>query len=124
MEFSREFHCPALDIRDLKGMLTVGDLPQLCASIVSATSSGENQGDIYCVWGAFSVRRDEIRNGVRYALTECPHALAWTVTYDEACQNVIVHCTIDKTHQDPDFVESIHAFVSDWSDGMRQALQR
>ena len=124
MEFSRELHYAGLDIPTLKGLLTINNLTSLCASISSATPSSDSEGDIYCIWGAFNVRRDEIRNGVRYALTNCPHALAWTVTYDEVRQNLIVHCTIDKMHQDPDFIESIHAFVSDWSNGMSQALQQ
>jgi hypothetical protein len=124
MEFSREAHHAGLDISRLKNLLTIDNLTRLCASISSAIPSSENEGDLYCIWGAFNVRRDEIRNGVRYALTNCPHALAWTVTYDEARQNLIVHCTIDKTHQDLDFIESIHEFVSDWSNGMRKALQQ
>lgn len=124
MEFSREVHHAGLDINYLKGLLTIDKLTSLCASISTATPSSKNEGDIYCIWGAFSLRRDEIRNGVRYALVDCPHALAWTITYDEARQNLIVHCTIDKTHQDPDFIESIHAFVSDWSTGMSKALQQ
>ena len=53
----------------------------------------------------------------------CPHALAWTNTFDEARQNLIIHCTIDKTHPDPEFIESIHAFVSAWSDGMRAPMR-
>jgi len=73
--------------------------------------------------GAFSVRRDEIRNGVRYALLECPHALAWTVTLDEAREHVTIHCTIDKTQPDPEFAESIHGFVADWADGVREGFR-
>jgi hypothetical protein len=123
MEFFREVHHAGLNISHLKKLLTIGNLTSLCASISTATPCSENEGEIYCIWGAFNVRRDEIRHGVRYALINCPHALAWTVTYDDAQQNVIVHCTIDKTDQDPEFVDSIHAFVSDWSNGMAQALR-
>lgn len=124
MEFFREVHHTGLDIPALKNLLSIGNLTTLCASISTVTLGGENEGDIYCIWGAFKVRREEIRNGVRYALIDCPHALAWTNTFDEARQNLTIHCTIDKTHPDPEFVESIHAFVSDWSDGMRKALRR
>jgi hypothetical protein len=123
MEFFREVRHAGLDVAQLKKLLTIGNLTNLCASISTATPSSDNEGNIYCVWGAFNVRRDEIRHGVRYALINCPHALAWTVTYDGAQQNVIVHCTIDKADQDPEFIDSIHAFVSDWSNGMTQALR-
>ena len=123
MEFLRELHHIDVDIPALKNLLTINNLTNLCKSISSASTSSKNEGDIYCVWGAFNVRRDEIRYGVRYALINCPHALAWTVTYDEVHQNLIIHCTIDKTHEDPEFVESIHEFVSDWENGLTQALQ-
>ena len=124
MEFFQEVHYPGLDIPHLKQWLTIRNLPNLCASIDTAVPSTENEGDLYCLWGAFNVRRDEIRNGVRYALVNCPHALAWTVTLDEAWEHVVIHCTIDKTQPDPEFAESIEMFVSDWSDGMRNALAK
>lgn len=124
MEFFRELHYADVDIPHLKRLLTISNLTSLCKSISTTTPSSENEGDIYCIWGAFNVRREEIRHGVRYALINCPHALAWTVTYDEAHQNLIIHCTIDKTQQDPEFIDSINEFVSDWSHGMTQALQK
>lgn len=123
MEFIQEIHHPGLDIATLKQGLTIRNLPNLCASISTAAPGTESEGELYCLWGAFNVRRDEIRNGVRYALVDCPHALAWTVTLDEAREHVIIHCTIDKTHPDPEFAESIHAFVSDWSNGVREGLR-
>ncbi len=123
MEFFREIHRPDLDVAHMKRKLTIGNLTQLCASVNTATECGENKGDIYCLWGAFSLTREEIRYGVRFSLLNCPHALAWTVTFNEDSQNIIIHCTIDKTETDPDFVESIHEFVEDWSKGLAAALQ-
>lgn len=122
MEFFREVHCPGLGISSLKPLLTIQNLPSLCASISTAAPRTGSEGDLYCLWGAFNVRRDVIRNGVRYALVDCPHALAWTVTLDEAREHVVIHCTIDKTRPDPEFAESIHTFVSDWADGVRDRL--
>lgn len=57
---------------------------------------------------------------MRYALLERPHALAWTVTLDEAREHVLIHCTIDKTQPDPEFAESIHGFVAEWANGVRE----
>ncbi len=118
MEFFKKVHSPDLDIIHLKNLLTINNLTNLCASINTVTAYEENEGDIYCLWGAFKVRREEIRYGVRFSLLNCPHALAWTITFNSESQNIIIHCTIDKTEQDPDFVESIHDFVEDWSDGI------
>ena len=123
MEFLQEVHHPGLAIPRLKQSLTIKNLPNLCASISTAASRTENEGDLYCLWGSFNVRRDELRNGVRYALVDCPHALAWTVTLDEAREHVIIHCTIDKTRPDPEFAESIRGFVADWADGVREGFR-
>lgn len=123
MEFLQEVHHPGLAIPRLKQSLTIENLPNLCASISTAAPRSESEGELYCLWGSFSVRRDEIRNGVRYALVECPHALAWTVTLDEAREHVVIHCTIDKAQPDPEFAESIHGFVADWAEGVREGFQ-
>ena len=123
MEFFQQVHSPGLAIPHLKQSLTIPNLPNLCASIRPADARTENEGELYCLWGAFNVRRDEIRNGVRYALLECPHALAWTITLDEAREHVTIHCTIDKTHPDPEFAESIHGFVADWAEGVREGFR-
>lgn len=125
MEFIREFSLDAAALPTpgaLADMLAIDRLPALCASISTATPTGEGQGDLYCLWGAFTLRRDVLRNGVRFALLECPHALAWTVTLDAARTLLIVHCSIDKSQPDPEFAESIEGFVADWADGLRRAL--
>lgn len=62
MEFFREVHCPGLGVPSLKQSLTIRNLPSLCVSISTAVPRTESEGDLYCFWGAFSVRRDEIRN--------------------------------------------------------------
>ncbi len=124
MEFFKEVHSPDLDIPRLKNLLTINNLASMCASISTVTVRKENEGDIYCIWGAFNIRREEIRYGVRFSLLNCPHALAWTITFNEENQNIVIHCTIDKKEQDSDFVDSIHEFVTDWSNGIIGALQK
>lgn len=107
----------------LKKLLTINSLPALCASIDTMNAKDEDTGDIYCVWGSFNVRREEIRYGVRFSLLNCPHALAWTITFDEAAEHIVIHCTIDKTEQDEDFVDSIDIFVKEWAGGIARSLQ-
>src|SRR5574340_1840287 len=63
MEFLQEVHHPGLAIPRLKQSLTIENLPNLCASVSTAASPTETEGDLYCPWGLFRVRRDEIRNG-------------------------------------------------------------
>ncbi len=123
MEFFQEIVIPELDVARLKSVLTISNLPALCASIDTVWSEERNEADIYCIWGEFSIRREEIRYGVRFSLLNCPHALAWTVTYGEPGPKAIIHCTIDKKEQEEDFIESIYVFVKDWSNGLVKVLQ-
>ena len=123
MEFFKEVHKDKLNIVDLKSLLALNNLTVLCDSISNVTALNGNEGDIYCLWGAFKVRREEIRYGVRFSLLNCPHALAWTITFDEESRDIVIHCTIDKREQEPDFIDSIHEFVEDWSSGITRALK-
>ena len=120
MEFSKEILCPDLDVAHLKNVLTIKSLPELCASIDTVISEEGDTGEIYCLWGEFGISRLEIRYGVRFSLLNCPHALAWSITLDEENNNIIIHCTTDKKEQDPDFVGSIHEFVTDWARGLSE----
>lgn len=99
----------------------IAALPALCASIDTLLDVDGDRGRIYCVWGEFEVRRELIRGGLRFSLTTCPNALAWTITTGLPPEpgHTVIHCTINRTRQEPDFVESIERFVADWRDGLR-----
>ena len=122
MEFFEEVERKSIEIEALKDLLQISALPSLCNSINSVISENHNVGEIYCVWGQFNISREVIRNGVRFALLDCPHALAWTITYHENRNMLVVHCTIDDREEDEEFVETIQQFASDWSLGLGNAL--
>ena len=122
MEFFEEIESPGLDIEALQALLTISNLPDLCDAIDTVFTEQGNEGEIYSIWGRFHIRREEIRCGIRFSLSNCPHALAWTITYHEADNRIVIHCTIDKREQDEDFVESIEVFVADWRQGLSIAL--
>lgn len=83
MEFFEELEKNSLNIDALKDLLQISALPKHCRSIDSVLSDERSAGEIYCVWGQFRVSREVIQNGVRFALLDCPHAFAWTITYQE-----------------------------------------
>jgi hypothetical protein len=124
MEFFQEVHAPDFDVQQLKNLATISNLPMLCTSIDNIISEKGDEADIYCLWGEFNVSRLEIRHGVRFSLLNCPHALAWTLTYKEADQTIIIHCTIDSADEntEPDFAESINVFINDWSEGITKSI--
>ncbi|PKM42683.1 MAG: hypothetical protein CVV05_16945 [Gammaproteobacteria bacterium HGW-Gammaproteobacteria-1] len=122
MEF---FATTAVRLRaeDLQRHLRIDNLPQWCASIDKVLSHEGDRGDIYCVWGEMRVRRDVIRDGVRFMLPACINAVQWTVTA-EGSGGVTVHCTSNRPDHEADFVESLEQFVADWKSGLENGLQR
>lgn len=102
-------------------MLTVDKLSQYCAEIDKVLHvENENSADIYCLWGTFTVQRQIIRGGIRFSMPNCPNALAWTITtgFEPAPDHVVIHCTINRTEHDPDFIESIQQFIQAWKHGL------
>ena len=118
MEFFKEVEASDLDIRELKKILSIKNLPILCKSINSVILDEQQKGIIYCLWGEFEVNREELKYGIRFSLPNCPNALAWSITMDVDCANILIHCTINKSMHDMDFIESIEEFISDWSNGI------
>lgn len=119
MEFFALAAVPA-SVDDLRRRLTIIDLPLWSASISVVFRDGGTEGEIYCVWGQFRVRREEIRDGVRFTLPGCPNALQWTVTTGQPPEpdKVVIHLTINRAEHDPDFIESNAQFVADWRSGL------
>lgn len=107
-------------VAELQSRLTIGDLPHWCASVNEVFADKGSHGEIYCVWGQFTVNREPIRDGVRFTLPGCPNALQWTVTTGQppAPDSVVVHLTINRTEHDPDFIDSNRQFVEDWRAGL------
>ncbi len=109
----------------LQEELTIERLPEWCASIDTVLEGSGDRGRVYCVWGEFVVTRELIRGGLRFTLPGCPNALAWTVTtgFPPDPDAVVVHCTINRREHDPDFIETIEAFVDDWREGLEAGLK-
>ena len=119
MEFYASTDIP-ISVTDLQQRLTISDLPRWCASIDKVLSDASTSGEIFCVWGTFRVNREEIRGGVRFSLPGCANVLQWTVTTElpPDPQQTVIHLTINRLEQDPDFVETIQQFVDDWKAGL------
>lgn len=115
---------------DIQRYINISNLVDWCASISRVLSVKDERGDIYCVWGEFRVHRELIYDGVRFTLPNCKNGIQWTITPNPAnFAEVMIHCTINRPEQDPDFVESLEIFVNDWRAGieewpMRRAAKR
>ena len=119
MEFFAITTIPS-SVVDLQRRLTIRELPRWCASIDKVLRDDDTSGEIYCVWGAFDTNREDLDYGVRFSLSSCPMALQWTVTtgHQPDPLKTVIHCSINRTEQDPDFIDSIKQFVADWKAGL------
>ena len=118
-----EFYASAAirtDAAELRRRLRIATLPQWCASIDTVLSDAGSHGEIYCVWGAFRLHREELNDGVRFTLPDCPNALQWTITTGQPPEpdQVVVHLTINRVEHDAEFVASNRQFVDDWRVGL------
>ncbi len=109
-------------VSDLQRRLTISDLPRWCASIDKVLSDAKSSGEISSVWGTFQTHREDLRDGVRFSLPDCPNAFQWTVTTGLPPNPVhtVIHLTINRTEHDQDFIHSIQQFVDDWKAGLER----
>jgi len=124
MEFFEEIQYPGVAAEALNEHLQIYALPGYCHIIDTVFSDSNSIGEIYSVWGQFIVSRQEIRNGIRFASIDCPHAFAWTSTCHDDRNMLLIHCTINDREEDEEFVESIRDFVSDWGAGLSNGLPK
>ena len=122
MEFFAEARAQ-IDRETLQG-LPFQRFTRLCPSFLwIQPDAGLDQGQVFCVWGEFTLQRQLIQEGVRFSLPECPNGLAWTLTQEETTPDrVLIHCTINRRHHEPDFVESLQDFVRQWAEGLEAAF--
>jgi hypothetical protein len=111
---------------DTLQQITVERLPDLCPSIERLLSvDDDDNARVWTVWGEFDVSRQHIHGGVRFTLLQCANALTWSLTTgnDPAPDAVVIHATINRTEQDPDFVETLEDFVQQWREGLETQLR-
>lgn len=72
------------------------------------------------LWGDFIISYDKIKGGIRFALLDCPNALAWTITtgFPPEKDKIIIHCTINRTQKPKEFIEEINEFLDEWENGL------
>jgi hypothetical protein len=121
MEFFEEVKNNGVDVNRLKALLTIENLPKLCA-FISVTDNQTTIGTIYCDWGQQTLSREEVKNGVRFSSLTCPDALTWSVTLQDNGKTVLIHCATNKKQHDEEYIDSILEFMGDWSTGLSKAF--
>lgn len=95
--------------------LTLSSLEKMTQQLFVIGEQDTEEASIGGVWGEFTLTRQLIRGGLRFALKECPNALAWTITTglppDMDC--IVIHLTLNRKQIPQDFFEEIEEFLED-----------
>ncbi len=116
MEFFRSIKVKT-QAKTIQETLTIDNLESISNEIFVIGDQNENEASIGGIWGEFTLSRNLIRGGLRFALVECPNALAWTITtgINPEPDLIIIHLTINRQEQKEQFIEEIDAFLDDQS---------
>ena len=107
----------------IKKNITVENLEKITETNFVIEKKG-NHALIGTLWGEFGLSYDKINGGVRFALTSCPNALAWTITtgFPPEREKLIIHATINRTRKPKEFIDEINDFLDDWETGLIKYL--
>lgn len=99
----------------IQKFLRLTDLEALSTQLFVLENKSDREAMIGGVWGEFLLSREIIKGGLRFALTDCPNALAWTITtgYPPARRSIVIHLTINRERKHPDFMEEVEEFLDD-----------
>jgi hypothetical protein len=121
MEFFRIIKAKTQD-KNIQGELTFEHLELMSNEIFIIGDQNKTEANIGGIWGEFTLTRTPIKGGLRFALVECPNALAWTITtgFPPDPEAVVIHLTINRQQQKEAFIEEIEAFLDDQSICLQQ----
>jgi hypothetical protein len=110
------------DKEQLRSELAMANLEELCDSIEKTLESTEERGRYFTIWGEFEIIRHAIAGGYRFFMPGCLNSLTWSITTNlpPHPKKTTIHATINRTHQEPDFVETLEDFVNEWKAGLEK----
>ena len=124
MEFFRIINLKTQD-KSIQEKLTIANLESISHELFVIGNQNTTEAEIGSVWGEFTLIRSLIRGGMRFALVECPNALAWTITtgIKPDPDVIVIHLTINRKEQTVDFIQEIEAFLDDQCSCLEQYLK-
>lgn len=105
---------------EIREKVRLTNLEEWSSLIFNINPPESNESSIGGIWGEFTLSRHEIKGGLRFALIECPNALAWTVTtgYPPDSNAIILHLTINRREKSLEFIEEINEVLDDMVEGL------
>ena len=121
MEFFRIIKVKTLE-KDIQEQLKIENLDVISKELFIIGDQNIAEAEIGGIWGEFTLTRSIIKGGIRFALKECPNALAWTITtgYPPDSESLIIHLTINRQQKEEEFIEEIKDFLNDQSECLQK----
>jgi len=109
----------------IQEQVTIDHLDAMTSELFVIGEQNKTEADIGGIWGEFTLTRAQIRGGIRFALAECPNALAWTITtgFEPEPSAIVVHLTINRKQKAASFLEEIEDFLDDHSHCLKQFFE-
>ena len=125
MEFFRTVDVQTTE-QIIQDVLTLGKLEEMTDELLLLQEIDGHSAQIGGIWGEVTLERSPINGGLRFALKECPNALAWTITtgYPPAIGALVIHLTINRTEKSKDFVEEVEEFLEDLCSHLETIFQK
>lgn len=116
MEFFRNINVKTTE-ETIQQSVSLKNLSKISTEILNLNEPSTQEANIGGIWGEFTLIRNQIKGGVRFALLECPNALCWTITtgFPPNSDSVIIHLTINRSDKNQEFIEEIDEFLDDMS---------
>lgn len=99
----------------IQEVMILEKLEEITNELVLLDQIDDDSAAIGGIFGEFTLERSTIKGGLRFALKECPNALAWTITtgYPPAPDDIVIHLTMNRYEKAADFMEEVEAFLDD-----------
>lgn len=125
MEFFRILEVTTTE-SGIKTALTLENLSSISNEIFVIGTQDKTKANIGGIWGEFTLTRSEIKGGLRFALMECPNALAWTITtgFSPNPNALIIHLTINRQEKESSFIEEVEEFLDDHIDCLTKVFSQ
>ncbi len=123
MEFFRIIDIKSTE-SELQNLLTFENLNSFIESLYVIDFKADT-ANITGIWEEFTLKRDLIKGGVRFALLECPNALAWTFStgFPPVREHIVLHLTINRPEKEQQFIDELNEFLDDWEKGFTKFLR-
>ncbi|MDP3354100.1 MAG: hypothetical protein Q8S44_10220 [Flavobacteriaceae bacterium] len=123
MEFFRTINIQSTE-GQLQKLLSFENINDIIESLF-VLDFEKDTANITGIWEEFTLKRDNIKGGVRFALIECPNALAWTITtgFPPVREHIVIHLTINRAEKEQQFLDELTEFLDDWETGFTNFLK-